>query len=187
MFVDRDGTLNEDVGYVDRVERFHLYPYATDALRVLARVGYRLVVVTQQAGVAHGVLDEPTLESIHRYLTSRLADAGVELAGIYYCPHNLAAQLERYRVDCQCRKPLPGMLLRAARELDLDTSRSVIVGDRWRDLRMGSTIGVPGVMVRTGYGDSEARMPQDGVRAAAIVSNLMEAAGWILRHGPLRS
>jgi D-glycero-D-manno-heptose 1,7-bisphosphate phosphatase len=187
VFLDRDGTLNEDVGYLDRVERFHVFPFTTEAMRVLSRAGYRLVVVTQQNGIALGFVDEPRVQDIHRLLVERLAAADVPVDGVYYCPHNPHATVEQYRVECDCRKPRPGMLQRATRELDLDLTRSVIVGDRWRDLQMGASIGVPGVLVRTGYGETEARSVPDGQRPLAIVGNVMEAAGWILRYGPLAS
>jgi D-glycero-D-manno-heptose 1,7-bisphosphate phosphatase len=187
VFLDRDGTLNEDVGYLDRVERLRVFPYTTDAMRVLSRAGYRLVIVTQQNGIALGFVDEPRVQSIHRLLVDRLAAAHVPVDGVYYCPHHPNATVERYRVECDCRKPLPGMLQRASRELSLDLTRSVIVGDRWRDLQMGASLGVPGVLVRTGYGETEARTVPDHIRPLAIVGNVMEAAVWILRHGPLAS
>jgi D-glycero-D-manno-heptose 1,7-bisphosphate phosphatase len=183
VFLDRDGTLIEDVGYLDRVERLRLFSYTTDALRVLSRAGYRLVICTQQAGIAMGFVDEATVQAIHRQIVERLGDAGVEVSGVYYCPHHVDAKVERYRTDCECRKPLPGMVLRAAAELDLDLARSFVVGDRWRDLEMGIRAGCEGVLVRTGYGETESRMVPEGLRAAAITGNVIEAASWILRHG----
>jgi D-glycero-D-manno-heptose 1,7-bisphosphate phosphatase len=185
VFFDRDGTLNEDVGYLDRLERLHLYPYATEALRVVSRAGYRIVIVTSQAGIAHGVIDEPTVQRIHAHILGRFADAGVHVDGVYYCPHHPDAKVARYRVTCECAKPKPGMVLQAARELDLDLARSFVVGDRWRDLLMGQAAGARGLIVRTGYGGTEADAPPPGAHAEAVVANAMEAASWIVRHAPL--
>jgi len=185
VFFDRDGTLNEDVGYLDRLERLRIYPFATEALRVVSRAGYRIVVVTSQAGIAHGVIDEPTVDGIHAHMLARFADAGVHVDGVYYCPHHPDAKVERYRVTCDCAKPKPGLVLQAARDLDLDLARSFVVGDRWRDVLMGQGAGVRGVIVRTGYGGTEADVPPPGARAEAVVANAMEAASWIVRHAPL--
>ena len=185
VFFDRDGTLNEDVGYLDRLERLRIYPFATEALRVVSRAGYRIVVVTSQAGIAHGVIDEPTVDGIHAHMLARFADAGVHVDGVYYCPHHPNAKVERYRVTCECAKPKPGLVLQAARDLDLDLPRSFVVGDRWRDLQMGQAAGTRGILVRTGYGETEAGAPPSGARAEAVVANAMEAASWIVRHAPL--
>lgn len=185
VFFDRDGTLNEDVGYLDRLERLHLYPYVTEAMRVVSRAGYRIVIVTSQAGIALGFVDEPTVQRIHTHIVERMAEAGVRVDGVYYCPHHPNAKVERYRVTCDCAKPKPGLVLQAARDLDLDLPRSFVVGDRWRDLQMGQAAGTRGILVRTGYGETEAGAPPSGARAEAVVANAMEAASWIVRHAPL--
>jgi D-glycero-D-manno-heptose 1,7-bisphosphate phosphatase len=183
VFFDRDGTLNEDVGYLDRLERLQVYPYAAEALRVLARAGYALVVITNQAGVAQGIIDEPTVERIHAHMTGRFAAGGVRLDGLYYCPHLPAAQVERYRLDCDCRKPKPGMVRRAARDLQLDLGRSYVVGDRWLDIGVACAVGATGLLVRSGYGATEEVHRPEGVHVAAVVDHAMAAASWILRHG----
>jgi D-glycero-D-manno-heptose 1,7-bisphosphate phosphatase len=183
VFFDRDGTLNEDVGYLDRLDRLRFYPYATDALRVLARAGYALVVVTNQAGIALGIIDEPIVEGIHAHITGRLAQAGVRLDGIYYCPHHPTAKVERYRTECDCRKPKPGMVRRAAHDLQLDLTRSFVVGDRWLDVGVANAVGARGLLVRSGYGATEEAHRPDGVEAVAVVDHAMAAASWILRNG----
>jgi D-glycero-D-manno-heptose 1,7-bisphosphate phosphatase len=183
VFFDRDGTLNEDVGYLDRLERLRLFPFATEALRVVQRAGYKVVITTSQAGVAHGMVTEAVLADIHAHLIARMAAAGVRIDGIYYCPHHPDAKVEKFRRVCDCAKPKPGLVLQAARELDLDLPRSFVIGDRWRDLQMGHAAGVPGLLVRTGYGGTEATWAPDGVRAEAILANAMEAASWVVRRG----
>ena len=182
VFFDRDGTLNEDVGYLDRLERLRLFPFATEALRVVQRAGYKVVITTSQAGMAHGMVSEAVLAEIHAHITARMAAAGVRIDGIYYCPHHPDAKVEKFRRVCDCAKPKPGMVLQAARELDLDLSRSWVIGDRWRDLQMGFAAGVRGILVRTGYGGTEALWSPDGVQAEAIVANAMEAASWVVRN-----
>ena len=185
VFFDRDGTLNEDVGYLDRLERLRLFPFATEALRVVARAGYKVVITTSQAGMAHGMVSEAVLAEIHDYLTTRMAAAGVRVDGIYFCPHHPDAKVEKFRRVCDCSKPKPGMVLQAARDLDLDLPRSFVIGDRWRDLEMGQRAGTRGLLVRTGYGGTEALSTPDGLKAEAILANAMEAASWVVRHAPL--
>ena len=181
VFLDRDGTLIEEVGYLDRLDRLHVFPYTTEALRVLARAGFALVIVTNQAGVARGFFDEAFVQQVHEHLTRRFAGAGVALDGVYYCPHHPAATVERYRQTCECRKPKPGMLRRAERDLGIDLARSWVVGDRWHDVELAQHVGARGILVRTGYGGSEAESASPGVVPATIADHLFEAASFILR------
>ncbi len=182
VFLDRDGTLIDEVGYLDRLERLVLFPYSIDAVRLLNRAGFRVVVVTNQAGVAHGMFEETFVAETHRYLDEKLAAAGARVDGYYYCPHHPNAGIEAYRIKCDCRKPGTGMIRSAARDLALDIPRSFVVGDRWLDIEMARASGAAGILVRTGYGKAEESRPRDGVKPHAIVDNLIEAAGWILRH-----
>jgi D-glycero-D-manno-heptose 1,7-bisphosphate phosphatase len=180
VFLDRDGTLTEERGYVDRLDRLSLYPWTGDALRLLRRAGFAVVVVTNQSAVARGLLDEALLDRLHRELDARLPP-GAAPDRYYYCPHLPDAGQERYRQVCRCRKPGPGMIEQACRDLDLDPARSVMVGDRWIDVACGQAAGTRAVLVRTGHGAREADAPPSGARADAILGNLMEAVGWILR------
>ncbi|MPY91146.1 MAG: HAD-IIIA family hydrolase [Luteitalea sp.] len=182
VFLDRDGTLIVDVGYLRRVEQLELFPWTVDALRLLQRAGFKLVVVTNQSGVALGLLDEPAVIAAHAALDLRLRAGGARMDGYYYCPHHPRGTVAPYASDCACRKPKAGLAERAARELDLDLDRSWVVGDRWLDMGLAAACGARGVLVRTGYGESAASEPHDGIEADAIVANLMEATGWILRH-----
>jgi D-glycero-D-manno-heptose 1,7-bisphosphate phosphatase len=182
VFLDRDGTLTEERGYVDRVERIELFPWSADALRLLTRAGFATVVVTNQSAVARGLIDEAFLETAHRELDRRLERSGAVIDRYYYCPHLVDAPLERYRRSCRCRKPGPGMIEQACRDLDLDPRRSVMVGDRWLDVACGHAAGTRSVLVRTGHGRREVETVPEGARADAILDNLMEAVGWILRN-----
>jgi D-glycero-D-manno-heptose 1,7-bisphosphate phosphatase len=182
VFLDRDGTMIEDVGYLDRLERLTLFPYSIDAVRLLNRAGFKVVVITSQAGVANGILTEEFLNEAHAYLSRRFEEGGAAIDGYYYCPHLPHASLERYRTDCDCRKPKPGMINAACRDLSLDVAHSFVVGDRWRDIEMGQAAGASGILVETGYGKTEASRRPDHVTPVPVVANLIEATSWILRR-----
>jgi D-glycero-D-manno-heptose 1,7-bisphosphate phosphatase len=182
VFLDRDGTVVEERGYLDRLDQLALFPWTADALRLLRRAGFAVVVVTNQSALARGMIDELFLEQVHREIDRRLARAGAAVDGYYFCPHLPDAPVERYRQVCRCRKPGPGLIEQACRALDVEPSRSVTVGDRWIDIGCGRAAGTGTVLVRTGHGAREAETPPDGLSADAIVDNLMEATGWILRN-----
>jgi D-glycero-D-manno-heptose 1,7-bisphosphate phosphatase len=181
IFLDRDGTLVEEAGYLDRLERLNFFPYSIDAVRLLNRAGYAVVIVTNQAGVARGIFKESFVAEAHRHIGERLAAGGARVDGFYYCPHHPEASIAEYRQACDCRKPQPGMFTRAAEELDLALDQSFVVGDRWHDLEAGQRVGIRGVLVRTGYGRTEEASPHPRVTPAAIADNVIQAASWILR------
>jgi D-glycero-D-manno-heptose 1,7-bisphosphate phosphatase len=181
VFLDRDGTLIEERGYLDRLDLLSLFPYTIDALRLLNRAGYATVVITNQAAIGRGVIDEPFLHTVHAAIDTRLAAGHARIDRYYYCPHHPDADIAEFRRVCACRKPAPGMIEQACREMDLDPARSVMVGDRWLDVRCGQQAGARSVLVRTGHGAHEEERPHGNVRADAILNNLMEAVGWILR------
>jgi D,D-heptose 1,7-bisphosphate phosphatase len=182
VFLDRDGTINVDAGYIDRLERLEIYPFAIDAIRLFRRAGYLVVVITNQAGVAQGMYGEDFVETTARFLAERARLGDTQIDGHYYCPHSLEAVVERYRVDCDCRKPKAGMARRAAEELGIDLARSVVIGDRWRDLAVAQAVGARGILVRTGYGATEALHPPPGLAADAVCDDLIGAAVWLLDH-----
>jgi D-glycero-D-manno-heptose 1,7-bisphosphate phosphatase len=175
--MDRDGTLIEEVNYLTRPEQVRLLPGAAGALRQAQDLGWRLAVVTNQSAVARGMLTEEGLGKVHRRLVDLLAEAGVKLDGIYYCPHLVDAPVEAYRSDCDCRKPKPGLLLQAARELGLDLSRSIMVGDTGKDLEAGRAAGCRTVLVLTGYGSSELAN-LEGPPPDHVAPDLMDAVRW---------
>lgn len=161
VFLDRDGTLNDDPGYIDRPEKIVLFPSAANAIRRLNEAGRKVVVVTNQSGVGRGLFEETTLHGIHAHLVRLVEAAGGAIDAIYYCPHYpIGGETEShgespYRRDCDCRKPKPGMLLRAARDLNLDLESSVVIGDRYLDIEMAHAVGARGILVLTGYGQRE--------------------------------
>lgn len=141
-FVDRDGVLNEDHGYVGRIEDFRWLPGAIDALRRLHAAGFALVVITNQSGIARGYYSEGDFERLSAWMRDHLAAHGAPLAAIEHCPHLPDAPLAAYRRECDCRKPAPGMIVRAARRLDLDLAASWLFGDKAIDIAAGRAAGV---------------------------------------------
>ena len=184
VFLDRDGTLIEEVGYLDRPERVDLYPYSIEAIRALNRAGLKVVMVTNQSGVARGFFSEAVVHAVHGHIADLLAAGGAWLDAYYYCPHHSDGRLAEYTKTCGCRKPGRGMVDRAVEEFGIDPARSFTVGDRWLDVALARAVGAKGVLVRTGYGSTEELKPQSGLTADAVVNNLAEAASWILRHAP---
>ena len=180
VFLDRDGTLIEEVGYLNRVERVRFFPWSVDAVRALNLAGFAVVIVTNQSGVAQGYFDEAFLEQVHGFIDQRIRAGRARIDAYYYCPHHPTARLEPYRMVCDCRKPKPGLVQRAARELGLDASRSFVVGDRWGDIQLAHASGAKGVLVRSGYVHDEDEPPADGRGADMVAENLMEAAAWII-------
>lgn len=182
VFLDRDGTIIEESGYLDRLDRLVFFPFSVDAIRVLNRAGFAVVVITNQAGIARGIVRESFVGEAHRHIAAHLAAGGAHIDGFYFCPHYPSGVVEQYRTVCDCRKPQPGMLRRAAADLDLDLARSFVVGDRWHDLAAGQAVGARGVLVRTGIGRADEASPDSGVTPAAIADNLIDAAAWILQQ-----
>ena len=182
VFLDRDGTLIEEVGYLDRPERVALYPYAAAAIRALNRAGIRVVMVTNQSGVARGFFSEAVVHDVHAHIARLLARGGARIDAYYYCPHHPDGRVTEYAVHCECRKPGRGLVDRAVAEMGVDPLRSFAVGDRWVDIGLARTFGGRGVLVRTGYGAGEEQRQPAGLSADIVVDNLAGAASWILRQ-----
>ncbi len=178
-FIDRDGVLNEERAFVHRPEDFVFVPGAIEALRLLQEAGYRLVVVTNQSGIARGLYREADYLALTAHMRSSLEARGVRLDAVEYCPHLPDAPVARFRVDCDCRKPRPGMLLKAMEALDIDPQASFLVGDRPSDVEAGRAAGLGRCfLVRTGYELSREAMDRaDGVYAdlLACVRNVLSA------------
>jgi D-glycero-D-manno-heptose 1,7-bisphosphate phosphatase len=155
VFLDRDGTLNEEVGYVNHPSRFQVYPWAAEAVGELNRAGLAAVVVTNQSGVARGYFEEALVARLHQQLRREIEQAGAHLDGIYYCPHHPEGRVAEFRRECDCRKPMLGLIERAAADLKLDLARSYVVGDRFLDMEMARRGGMRGIFVLTGYGLGE--------------------------------
>jgi len=182
VFLDRDGTINEQMGYINHFSRFHLLPGVGGAIRSLNECGLPVVVVTNQSGLARGYFPESLLDAVHEEMHRLLALEGAHLDGLYVCPHHPEAKEERFRTVCTCRKPKTGLLEQAAAEMGLDLHRSYVVGDRWSDLRCGAAIGATTILVLTGYGRGDACYigPGQAVQPDFVAEDLRQAVQWIL-------
>ena len=180
IFLDRDGTLNVDVGYLHRLDQLELFPYAGDALRLLKRAGYLLVIVTNQAGIAQGMIAPGFVEVAHAEMRKRLQGAGADLDALYYCPHHPRGSVADLSIDCRCRKPKTGMIDDAVRDLGIDLSRSWVIGDKWLDVQLGHNAGARSILVRTGWGVQQESARPEGQRVEAVCDNLMHAVSVIL-------
>lgn len=178
VFLDRDGTINEQMGYINHLSRFVLLPGVPEAIRIFNQRGIPAVVVTNQSGLARGYFPAALLEAVHAEMQRLLAAQEAFLDGIYVCPHHPEAKVEQYRQACRCRKPQAGLLEQAAADLHLDLSRSFMVGDRWSDLECGCRAGAAPVLVLTGYGRGELEhiSPEKTVRPVLIAEDLLDAA-----------
>jgi D-glycero-D-manno-heptose 1,7-bisphosphate phosphatase len=180
VFLDRDGTINDDVGYLTDVATLHIYPYAADAIRLLRRAGFAIIVVTNQGGIARGLMTEEFVQDTHRRMAERLARAGALVDGWWYCPHHPESVMPGLTAPCQCRKPGIAMPLEAARTHHLDLRRSWVIGDHWRDVQMGHAAGMRAVLLRTGHGLDQEATRQPEQRVEAICDNLMAATAFVL-------
>jgi D-glycero-D-manno-heptose 1,7-bisphosphate phosphatase len=182
VFIDRDGTLTDEVGYVNHPSRLRLLPRSGEAICRLNAVGVAAVVVTNQAGLARGYFSADVLRATHEVLVAQLKDAGAYLDGIYVCPHHPTEGAPPYRTMCECRKPKAGLLRRAADELDLDLAASTVVGDKASDLVPARTVGARAVLVLTGYGLGEWEYRRAEVSGASdhVAGDLLDAVEWVL-------
>ena len=177
VFLDRDGTINHDVGYLSRLDQLQLYPEALKAIKLLNEVGLPVVVITNQSGIARGYFDEPFIQLVHARINEILAEGNAHIDRFYYCPHHPTDGRAPYLKVCNCRKPAPGMLLLAAKELNLDLSRSYLIGDMQKDIEAARNAGAKGILVRTG--DEKDDFAVNG--AAYIADHILDAVQWILR------
>jgi len=184
VFIDRDGTIAEEVGYINHVSRFRLFPYAASAIRHLNESDWLAIVITNQAGVARGYFSEDTVELVHAAMRKELESAGARLDAIYYCAHHPSVGEPPYRLDCDCRKPKPGLISRAAKDFDLDLETSWMVGDRYSDVELARNAGVRSVFVMSGYGrgEWEHQRPNWTEQPDWVAENLLEAVDHIVSN-----
>jgi len=183
--MDRDGTVCEEVGYVNHVDRLRLIEGSAEAIQKANRAGFQTVLVTNQAGVARGYMSEELVGETHDRLRDLLADHDARLDGIYYCPHHPDVGPSRYHKACDCRKPEPGMLLRARDEMGIDLGGSYVIGDSIKDVQTAKRVGASGILVLTGYGRGQLEYQSAAwpVRPDHVAENLLEAVNWILERG----
>lgn len=183
IFLDRDGTINDEVEFLCTPEQLHLIPRSADAISELNELGLRVFILTNQSGIARGLLTEDDLRGIHTRLLQLLENQNARIDKIYYCPHHPGGNIESYRKVCECRKPKPGMFRMAAEEYNLDLPRSYVIGDKMIDIQAGNNCGARTILVLTGYGKTELEhCRKNSLRIDYIAENLYEAVQFVKRN-----
>jgi len=183
VFLDRDGTICEEVGYLNSIHQMRLIPRTGEAIRLLNQKRFKVVVITNQSGVARGYFPESILKEIHAEMERLLREEGANLDAIYYCPHHPTEGSPPYLQECTCRKPATGLLLQAAAELDLDLPSSYMIGDHVSDVECGQRVEAETILLLTGHGQDAlnkiAGLPKP---PSYIATDIYEAVQWILKH-----
>jgi len=177
IFLDRDGVVIEGVHYLASPSQVRLIPGAAEAIASLNRAGWPVVIVTNQSGVARGLFDSEAVHAVHRHISNLLVEHHARIEEYYFCPHLETAEVPEYRLDCECRKPKPGMLHQAAAELSLDLAKSWMIGDRESDLQAGAAAGARTILVRTGFGSSTdiTALDRAALRLELVAADLADA------------
>ncbi len=180
IFLDRDGTINREDGYITRVDQLHLYEGTVPALKMLNGMGYRIVIVSNQAGVAKALLTEQALQEINSALLSLLKAEGILVDRLYYCPHHPDAIVPEYKKACECRKPKTGMIVRAEQELHVMARGAYMIGDKLTDIELAENFGGRGILLLTGYGKQELKkLDPNKHHPAYIGKDILDAVEWI--------
>jgi len=180
VFLDRDGTMIHDIGYLSRYDDVRWFGSTVDAIRMMNRAGFLVLVTTNQSGIGRGLYTEAALQSIHERMARYLEAGGAVVDGWFYCPHHPDAEIEAYRSVCTCRKPSPGMIQQAVRQFEIDLAYSFGIGDKLADLGAATAAGARGILVRTGYGESTMRAHPEAAGASHVAPDLMAATSWLL-------
>lgn len=185
-FLDRDGVIIRELNYLYRLEDVKIYPNAIEAIQLLNRSGFFVIVLTNQSAVARGLLSIEGLEEIHAAISRSMSHRGAVIHGIYYCPHYPEFGPPHLRVECPCRKPRLGMIKKALEEFPIDMERSFVMGDHWSDMELALNAGLAGLMVRTGHGSEEIRREIPAytrlMKGFHIANHALGAVRWILRR-----
>ena len=183
VFLDRDGTINRDVGYPNSYDMVEIYPYSFASIRKINEAGLLSIIVTNQSGIGKGFIEEKNLQDIHRKLRQDFAKQKVTIDGIYYCPHYEYSEIPEYRKACDCRKPNLGMARQAVQDFRIDTAKSYMVGDKVEDILFGMNIHATSILLLTGFGQkSLSKLKEMGVDPAHVAETLKEAVDWILER-----
>lgn len=182
VFLDRDGTINEDVGFPSLFSQVNIYSYSYEAVRKINKAGFLAVITTNQSGIGRGFLSELNLSDIHQQIKATFSKHNAYFDGIYYCPHYLSSSNPLYRKDCSCRKPNPGMAIQAASDLNIDLKNSYMIGDKVEDILFGLNIKATPILVLTGFGQkSLPKLKEQEIQPVYVAQTLLEAVNWILK------
>ena len=182
IFIDRDGTINEQMGYINHLSRFHIFPGVPEAIKLLNKNNYLVIVVTNQSGVARGYFPPELVEEIHTHMKASLKNKSAKIDAIFYCPHYPRSKHKEYAIECDCRKPQTGMIKKALDKFDIDLTKSYMIGDHYTDLEFAHNGNIKSIMVKTGYGLGEAEyiLPGFPYKPVYVADDLLDAVNWIL-------
>jgi D-glycero-D-manno-heptose 1,7-bisphosphate phosphatase len=183
VFIDRDGTINEQMGYINHISRFMLLPGSAEAIRLLNDHGYLVIIVSNQSGVARGYFPMDLANEIHAHMRVLLERDNARVDGIFFCPHYPKGKLPEYSRACECRKPKTGLIKMACGDFDIDMANSYVIGDRCTDMELARNAGLKGILVKTGYGlgDLEYVFPHLPFKPFHVTDDLLDAAKWIVK------
>ena len=182
VFIDRDGTINEQMGYINHISRFSLLPRSAEAIRLLNSKGYLTIVVSNQSGVARGYFPIELVNQVNEHMRNLLKAENANIDGIFFCPHHPHGSVPEYSFSCDCRKPKTGLIEKACKSFDIDLKRSFVIGDTYTDIEMSHRANVNGILVKTGYGLGEIEhiLPNKDIKPTHISMDLFEAVQWII-------
>ncbi len=184
VFIDRDGTINEQMGYINHISRFVLLPGTAEAIRLLNRHQYFVIIISNQSGVARGYFPIELVHRVHEHMTEVLSNEGARVDAIFFCPHYAGGIIREYSVRCNCRKPGTGLIEMARESFDIDMAKSCVVGDRYSDIELALRLNLEGVLVTTGYGlgDMEYVFPRLPFKPSHVAADLLHAVRWIIER-----
>lgn len=184
VFIDRDGTVNEQMGYVNHPSRFKLLPYVADAFRILNKSGFLAIIISNQSGVARGYFPIELVYNIHSVMKELLLKEGAIVDGIFFCPHYPKGSNNEYSHECDCRKPRTGLIKQACDKFDIDMSRSYMIGDHYTDMELADRAEIKGILVKTGYGAGviEYNLPLINTKPCYIAEDLLDGVNWIINN-----
>lgn len=182
VFLDRDGTINEQMGYINHLSRFVLLPGVPEAIRLLNKNNFLAIIVSNQSGVARGYFPIDLVHEVHEFLKASLKERGATIDGIFFCPHHPRGEVSEYGSACDCRKPKTGLIDMACESFDINLSNSYVVGDRYIDMELAHRIHLDGIMIKTGYGLGEIEhiLPKKPIKPIHIAGDLLDAVRWII-------
>jgi D-glycero-D-manno-heptose 1,7-bisphosphate phosphatase len=181
VFLDRDGTINEEMGYINHLSRFKIFDYVSEALKIFNELNFKVIVITNQSGIARGYFDEQLLRQVHQKLLSTVEGNLAKIDKIYFCPHHPKEGSDPYKKKCDCRKPAPGMLAFAQKDFNINFKESYMIGDRYKDVLLGKNNGLKSIFLLSGYGKGEYEYQKESWQTQPdyIAETLLEAAKWI--------
>lgn len=182
VFLDRDGVVLKEVGYLSDLKKISFYKGNIEALKLLKKNGFKLIVVSNQSGVARGYFTESFVKKTHKTIQERLKKHKIKIDAFYYCPHHIRdVKVKKYFKDCSCRKPKPGMVLKAKKRFNIDLKKSYIIGDKLTDIKLGKNTGMKTFLLLTGYGRQEKKLIDRNLKPDYISKNLLSAAKIIIK------